>query len=60
MYRPEPLMNQKLYTAIIIILRNTIASRAAIGPVNISNSETVTVLNPQEEFIVANAEIKWL
>jgi len=45
-YRLEPLKTRKLHTAITIILRNTVAGRAAIGPANISDGETVTVLNP--------------
>jgi len=40
--------------------RNTAASKAAAGPVNTSNSETVAVLTPQEELAVANAKIKRL
>jgi len=46
MYRLEPLTNRKLYTAITTMLRNTAAGRAAVGPINTSNSKTVTVLNP--------------
>ena len=38
--------------------RNTAASKAAVGPLNISNGETITVLTPQEELMAANAEIK--
>jgi len=45
-YRLEPLTNRKLYIAIITILRNTMAGKAAAGLVNIFNSETVTILNP--------------
>ena len=52
-------MNQKLYTTIIIILKNTVVSKAATGFVNIFNSETVTVLNPQEELVVANVKINF-
>jgi len=40
--------------------RNTAAGKAAAGPANTSNSETVTVLTPQEELAAANAEIKRL
>jgi len=40
--------------------RNTAAGKAAVGPVNTSNSETVAVLTPQEELIAANTEIKRL
>ena len=46
MYRPEPLTNRKLYTTIIIILKNTVAGRAAIGPINTSDGDIVTILNP--------------
>jgi len=46
MYRLKPLTNQKLHTAIIIILRNTIAGKAAARPINTSNGEIVTILNP--------------
>ena len=42
------------------MLRNIVAGKAAAGPVNISNGETVAVLTPQEELIAANAEIEWL
>jgi len=42
------------------MLRNTAASKAAIGPTNTSNSKTVAVLTPQKELIVANAKIKRL
>ena len=42
------------------MLRNTTAGKAAIGPLNTLNSETITVLTPGEELTVANAEIKWL
>ena len=59
-YRLEPLINRKLYIAIIIILRNTAAGRATIVLVNTSNGEIVTVLNFQEEFIAANTKIKQL
>ena len=40
--------------------RNTAASKAAVGPLNTSNSETIAVLTPQEELMAANAEIKRL
>jgi len=46
MYRLEPLTNRKLHTAIITILRNTVAGRAAIGLINTSDGKMVTVLNP--------------
>ena len=35
-------------------------SKAATGPSNTSDSETVTVSNPQAELAAANAEIKRL
>jgi len=44
MYRPNPLKNQKLHTAIPIILRNIIISKAAIGPINTFNNKMVTIL----------------
>ena len=40
--------------------RNTAAGKAAVGPANTSNSETVAILTPQEELAAANAEIKRL
>ena len=40
--------------------RNTIADKAAAGPLNTLNGETITVLTPGEELTAANAEIKWL
>ena len=42
------------------MLRNTAAGKAAIGPLNTSNSKIIAVLTPQEELTVANAEIKRL
>jgi hypothetical protein len=42
------------------MLRNTVAGKAAIGPLNISNNKIIAVLTPQEELTVTNAEIKWL
>ena len=39
---------------------NTAASKAFAGPSNTSDNETITVSNPQADFIAANAEIKWL
>jgi len=46
MYRLKSLTNQKLYTAIITILKNTVAGKAAAGPINTFNGGTVTILNP--------------
>ena len=40
--------------------RNTAAGKAAIGPLNTSNSKTVNVLNPQQELTAANTKIKRL
>jgi len=40
--------------------RNTAAGKAAAGPANTSDGETVTVLTPQEELAAANAEIERL
>ena len=42
------------------MLRNIVAGKAAIGPVNTSNSKTVAVLTPQEELTAANTKIKQL
>ena len=51
---------QKLPSTPTTMLRTIVAGKAAVGPVNTSNSETVAVLTPQEELIAANTEIKWL
>ena len=40
------------------MLRNTAASKAAVGLLNTSNGEIIAVLTPQEELMAANAEIK--
>ena len=40
--------------------RNIAASKAAIGPLNTSNSKIITILTPQEELMAANAKIKRL
>jgi hypothetical protein len=40
------------------MLRNTVAGKAAVGPLNTSNNKIITVLTPQEELTAANAEIK--
>ena len=42
------------------MLRNTAASKAAVGPLNTSNSKIIAVLTPQEELAAANAEIERL
>ena len=52
--------HQKLPSTPTTMPRNTVAGKAAVGPVNTSNSKTVAVLTPQEELIVANMEIKQL
>jgi len=44
-YRLKPLINRKLHTAITIILRNIMAGRTAIGPVNTSNNKMIIILN---------------
>ncbi len=44
----------------IIMLRNTAAGKAAVGPSNTSDSEIITILTPQAELTEANAKIKWL
>ena len=40
--------------------RNTAAGKAAAGPSNTSDGETIAVLTPQEELAAANAEIERL
>ena len=42
------------------MLRNIAAGKAAVGPLNTSNSKIIAVLTPQEELAAANAEIKRL
>ena len=42
------------------MLRNIVAGKAAIGPLNTSNNKTITILTPQAEFIAANTKIKQL
>ena len=44
-YRLKPLINRKLYTAIIIILKNIIVSRTAIKLINTFNSKIIIILN---------------
>ena len=38
--------------------RYTIADKAAIGPLNTSDSKIITILTPQVKLIAANTEIK--
>ena len=40
--------------------RNIAAGKAAVGPLNTSNSKTIAVLTPQEELTAANTKIKCL
>ena len=40
------------------MLRNTVASKSAIGPLNTSENKIITVLTSKAELIAANAEIK--
>src|ERR1700733_3902994 len=40
--------------------RNTVAGKAAIGPANASDKETINILTPQAELTAANAKIKRL
>ena len=40
------------------MLRNTIASKLAAGPLNTSKDKIITILTPEAELIVANTEIK--
>jgi len=58
MHKLEPLKNRKLHTAITTMLRNTAVGKAATRLANTSNSEIVTVLNPQKELAAANTKIK--
>ena len=51
---------QKLPSTPTTMLRNTVAGKAAAGPINTSNSKTVAILTPQEELIAANTKIKLL
>ena len=51
---------QKLSSTPTTMPRNTVAGKAAIGPVNTSNSKTVAILTPQEELTAANTKIKQL
>ena len=45
-YKLKPLINQKLYIIIIIILKNIIASKTAIRLINTFNSKIIIILNP--------------
>ena len=40
--------------------RNTVASKAAAGPLNTLDNKIVNVLNPQAELVAANAKIEQL
>ena len=40
--------------------RNTVAGKAAVGPANTSDGETVTVSTPQKELAAANIKIERL
>ena len=40
--------------------RNTAVGKAAAGPANASDEETINVSTPQAELVAANAEIKRL
>ena len=40
------------------MLRNTIASKLAAGPLNTSKDKIITILTPEAELIAANTEIK--
>ena len=42
------------------MLRNTAASKSAVGPLNTSENKTITVLTPEVEFIAVNTKIKQL
>jgi len=62
MYRLKPLQNPTRsypnnYTT---MLRNIVAGKVTIGPLNTSNSKIITNLNSYVELIAANAKIKRL
>jgi len=40
------------------MLRNIVAGKAAIGPLNTSNSKIITILTPQVELAVAITKMK--
>jgi hypothetical protein len=40
--------------------RNTVVGKAAIGPTNASDEETINILTPYAELTAANTEIKRL
>ena len=40
--------------------QNTVVGKAAIGPINASDKETINVLTPQAELTTANTKIKQL
>ena len=42
------------------MLRNTVVGKAAIGPANASDKETINILTPQAELAIANTKIKRL
>ena len=55
---PEKSFYPKLPNARTTIPRNTAASKTAVGPLNTSKDEIITVLTPQAELTAANTEIK--
>ena len=42
------------------MLRNIVAGKAVVEPVNTLDEETINILTPQAELKAANAEIEWL
>ena len=40
------------------MLRNIVAGKAAVGPLNTSDGKIIAVLTPQEELMADNAKIK--
>ena len=61
MHGPLPLKNLfylKLLNTCTTILRNTVASKIAAGPLNSSKDKTIIVLSPEAELVAANTEIK--
>ena len=49
---------QKLPNTPTTMLKNIVASKAAVKPINTSNGKIVAILTPQEELVAANTKIK--
>ena len=55
---PKKSFYLKLPNARITMLKNIIASKVAVGPLNTSKDKIINILTSQVEFIAANAKIK--